>query len=150
VIRFDFPIDVTRPVPEVFGYVTDPGNLPEWQGTATVEQLTAGPVGVGTRFREVRELLGRRVESISEVSAFEQDRRFDLRIVSGPAPVVDRWAFEAVGGGTRVHFSTEGRAPRLIRPLEPVLAIVLRRRRERHHRRLKLALEAGAGRSAER
>jgi hypothetical protein len=55
-----------------------------------------------------------------------------------------------VGGGTRVHFSTEGRAPRLIRPLEPVLAIVLRRRRERHHRRLKLALEAGAGRSAER
>jgi uncharacterized protein YndB with AHSA1/START domain len=144
VISFSFPIEVARPVPEVFEYITDPGNLPEWQGTATVEQLTPGPVGVGTRFREVRQLLGRRVESISEVSAYEPDRRFDLRIVSGPAPVDDRWAFEAVDGGTRVHFSTEGRAPRLLRPLEPVLAMILRRRREAHHRRLKRALEARA------
>jgi uncharacterized protein YndB with AHSA1/START domain len=147
VIRFGFPIDVARPVSEVFGYVTDPRNLPEWQGTETVEQLTAGPVGVGTRFREVRQLLGRRLESISEVSAFEPNLRFDLRIVSGPAPVEDRWTFEAVDGGTRMQFSTEGRAPRPLRPLEPVLAIVLRRRREGHHRRLKRALE-GRGTSA--
>jgi uncharacterized protein YndB with AHSA1/START domain len=140
-IDFAFRLDVARPVAEVFAYVTDPATLPEWQGSDGVEPLTPGPVGPGSRFREVRALLGRRLVSITEVTAYEPDRRFDIRIVSGPAPVDDRWAFEAIPGGTRLHFSTTGRAPRMLRPLEPLLAAILERRRREHHRRLRAALE---------
>jgi uncharacterized protein YndB with AHSA1/START domain len=141
VIRFGFHVDVARPVGDVFAYVTDPATLTEWQGSAGVERLTPGPIGPGTRLREVRALLGRRVESITEVTAYEPDRRFAVRIVSGPAPVADRWSFEPVPGGTRLHFSTRGRAAPALRPLEPLLAIVLERRRRGHHRRLRQALE---------
>jgi hypothetical protein len=140
-ISFGFKVDVARSVEAVFAYVTDPATLPEWQQTDRVEQLTPGAVATGTRFREVREVLGRRLESISEVSDYLPDRRFDLRIVSGPASVTDRWTFEAIPGGTRLHFSTDGHARGPFRPLERIIASVLERRRRAHHSRLKHALE---------
>lgn len=140
-IDFDFSIDVARPVPEVFAYVTDPAMLPDWQGSDGVEPLTPGPVGPGSRFREVRTVLGRRLESITEVTLYEPDRGFGIRIVSGPAPVDDRWSFAPIPGGTRVHFSTMGRAPRPLGALEPLIGALLERRRREHHRRLRAALE---------
>ena len=147
-IRFDFPVDVRRPVDEVFAYLTDPANLAEWQQTDGVEQLTPGAVGAGTRFREVRTLLGRRLETLSEVSVFEPEERFAVDVSSAPARVTDRWRFEPIPEGTRVHFSTEGRARAPLRPLERLLADILERRRRGHHARLKRALEArGAGRA---
>jgi len=142
-ITFGFPVDVKRSVDEVFAYVTDPANLPEWQQTEKVEQLSAGTVAKGTRFREVRTVLGRRLETISEVTDYQRDQRFDLCIISTPARVADRWRFEAVDGGTRLHFSTEGHARASLRLLEPMIAAVLERRRRGHHERLKLALERG-------
>src|SRR5439155_21424024 len=83
VIKFRFAIDVARPVHDVFEYVTDPAKLREWQGTDNVEQVTEGPVDLGTRLREVRVVLGRRLESVTEVVAYEPDRRFEIRILSG-------------------------------------------------------------------
>ena len=143
-INFAFPVEVSRPVEEVFAYLTDPANLAEWQETDRVEQLTPGAIATGTRLREVRTVLGRRLESISEVSRYEPDRRFDLRIVSVLARVADRWTLEPIAGGTRLHFSTEGQARTPFRPLERVIAVVLERRRRGHHARLKLALESRA------
>jgi uncharacterized protein YndB with AHSA1/START domain len=140
-ISFGFPVDVGRPVEEVFAYLTEPASLPEWQQTDHVEQLTPGPVTTGTRFREVRELLGCRLESTSEVSAHEPGSRYDIQIASPYARVVDRWTLEATPAGTRVRFSTEGRARLPLRPLERVIAAVMERRRRGHHARLKQALE---------
>lgn len=87
-------------------------------------------------------LLGRRLESLSEVVAYEPPRHFEIRILSGPMPVEDRWAFEPTGAGTRVDFSTEGSARGVLRAAEPLIAAVLERRRRGHHARLKRALEA--------
>jgi hypothetical protein len=43
---------------------------------------------VGTRFREIRRAsFGRSAEALVEVSAYEENRRFGLRIVSGPLPM---------------------------------------------------------------
>lgn len=141
-ITFRFAIEVARPVHDVFEYVTDPAKLREWQGTDNVEQVTAGPVELGTRLREVRVVLGRRLESVTEVVAYEPDRRFEIRILSGPAPVEDRWAFEDAADGTRVVFSTEGSARGILRVVEPLIGAVLEHRRRAHHARLKHALEA--------
>jgi ligand-binding SRPBCC domain-containing protein len=144
VIRFAFSIDVARPVHDVFEYVSDPANLQEWQGTAEVVQLTQGPVREGTRFREVHERMGRRLESVTEVAAYEQDRRFDVRIVEGPLPVDGRWNFEPIDGGTRLRFAARGQPTGAMRLFEPLLARVLRRQMRRDHARLKQALESRA------
>jgi hypothetical protein len=142
-LSFGFPVEVDCSVDAAFAYVTDPQKLPEWQETAEVEQLTEGPVRAGSRFREVHVAMGRRIESITEVAAYEPDRRFDVRIVSGPVPIDASWLFAPKNGtGTRISFSASGRLTGVKRLLQPLLAVVLERQMRAHHGRLKRALEA--------
>jgi hypothetical protein len=147
-IRVGFWIDIERPVHEVFAYLTDPNSLWEWQETHEVEQLTDGPLGRGTRFREVHLMLGRRLETITEVVAYQPDQRFDVCIASGPVPIDGSWELESMTTGTRVHFSAEGRCPAAARLLEPLLAFAMRRRFRRQHERLKRAVERRASERA--
>jgi uncharacterized protein YndB with AHSA1/START domain len=142
VIAFSFDVVVNRPVAEVFAYVTDPSKLSEWQtNTVEVEQLTDGPLGVGTRLREVHAAGRKRVEQVVEVTAYEPERRFDLDLVEGPLPLNARHTFEAVAGGTVIHFAAEGRAPGAMRLAEPLLKPILRSQFRRHYARLKERLE---------
>ena len=143
-IAFSFDIEIDRPLEEVFAYVTDPSKLGEWQtNTAEVEQVTEGPLGAGTRLREVHVAGRRRIEQVVEVSAYEPNHRFDLDIVDGPLPVGARHVFEraADGGGTVIHFTAEGHAPPRMRPFEPLLKAMIRGQMRRHYARLKEQLE---------
>ncbi len=59
-MRIEESFTVGRPPEQVFDYLTDPATLADWQTTkSTVEQLTPGPPGKGTRFREVDQAAGR-------------------------------------------------------------------------------------------
>jgi uncharacterized protein YndB with AHSA1/START domain len=142
VIAFDLTIDVARAPAAVFAYVTDPRNLPAWQGTAAVEQLTAGPVAVGTRFRETHERMGRRLESVTEVTAYEPDRRFAVRVAEGPVPIDGDWRFAPADGGTRIDFSASVQLSGAMRVLRQLIARAVRRQMRRDHERLKQLLES--------
>lgn len=132
---------IRRPPADVFAFVADPSRLPRWQATVNVEQLTPGPVGPGTRFREEQAALGRRRTQITEVVAHEPGRRFEIRVVDGP-PVDGRWDFEAADGGTRLTFTPLVRLPAFLRPLRPVVALSTALVFSVFHRRLRRALEA--------
>jgi uncharacterized membrane protein len=144
VIRIELSVQVSRPVDEVFAYVTDPTKLAEWQpNVISVTKLNEGPVRSGTRFKEVRRaLFGRSVEAIVEVSAYEENHRIDLRIVSGPVPVHGENEFTSIHGGTRIDFVAHGELRGALRMAQPVLARVLRRQFESDYARLKRALES--------
>src|SRR3954452_7583215 len=94
VIRVSDTVEIERAPEEVFAHVTDPAKLGTWQDAEEVVQLTPGPVGVGTRFREVHRAMGRRREETTEVTAFDAGRRFAVRVVDGP-PVDGSWDFAA-------------------------------------------------------
>src|SRR3954463_1720837 len=110
VIRVSDTVEIERAPEDVFAYVTDPAKLGTWQDAEEVEQLTPGPVGVGTRFREVHKVMGRRRTEITEVTEFQVGRRFGIRVVEGP-PVDGRWDYEARDGGTRLTFTAQVRLP---------------------------------------
>jgi uncharacterized protein YndB with AHSA1/START domain len=134
---FGHRVEIARSPDEVFAYVTDPAKLASWQDAEHVEQLTPGPVGPGTRFREVHVAMGRRREELTEVVVHEPGRRFDIRVVEG-MPVDGRWDFEPVERGTRLTFTPEVRLPR---PLAPLVGFLTSLVFARFHRRLKRALE---------
>jgi uncharacterized protein YndB with AHSA1/START domain len=134
-------IHIARPPEDVFAYMTDPSNLDTWQDVEEATQLTRGPVGPGTRFREVHKVLGRRRTELTEVVAFEPGRRFDIRVVEGP-PVDGRWNFTPDGTGTRLTFIPSVRLPPRLRRLEPAVAWSTALAFGRFHRRLKRAVEA--------
>jgi hypothetical protein len=131
-------IDIARSPEDVFAFMTDPSQLAAWQDAEHVEQLTPGPVGVGTRFREVHRVMGRRRVELTEVVTFQPGHRFEIRVVEGP-PVDGRWDFDAIDIGTRLTFTP---TVRVARPFRPVFAFVTSLAFARFHRRLKRALES--------
>ena len=133
-IRFERRYRIARPPAAVFAVMTDPARLAEWQkGTVEVEQLTPGPMGAGTRLREVHAAMGRKLETVVEVAEYEPDRLFALHVAEG-TPVDGRWELAPDGDGTELVFTAEGRVPRLLGP-------ILRRQFDAHHRRLKELVE---------
>ena len=141
VIVFGHSIDIARAPEDVFAYMTDPAKLASWQDAQHVEQLTPEPVGRGTRFREVHQVMGRRRTELTEVVTFDPGRRFEIRVVDGP-PIDGRWDFEAIDGGTRLTLTPTVRLRRGLRALQPVVAFGTVLVFAGFHRRLKRALEA--------
>lgn len=145
-IQFTVETDIERPVPEVFAYVTDPAKLPTWQtNTVSVVQEGDGPLALGTRLREVhRGPGGKELESLVEVSEYEPDSRFGLRMIEGPLLVHGLLGFEHVDGGTRLFFTVHGEPSGAMRFAQPLLRRGLKRQFMQHCANLKRVLEEGA------
>jgi uncharacterized protein YndB with AHSA1/START domain len=142
VIRFTTDVHVERPPEDVFAYISDPAKLGEWQGTDEVEQLTSGPVGKGTRFREIRKVAGRASEQITEVAEYDPPRVFAIKVVEGPVPVDGRWVLAPDGNGTRLELTATGTGPKRLRFADTLLAKLFKARFAASHKKLKHALEA--------
>jgi uncharacterized protein YndB with AHSA1/START domain len=142
VIRIEFSVDVDRPPSDVFAYITDADRLPEWQSGA-VEAHWQGEKVKGARIREVRKFLGRRMESELEVTDYEPDRRFGLKIVSGPVPFSVTQVLEPRNGGTKLTFKGEGEPGGFFKLAEPVVARVAERQFRSDFETMKDILEGG-------
>jgi len=135
------PID--RPAGEVFAYVADPANLPSWQtNTVSATLETPGPMGVGSRLREVhRGPGGKEFPSLVEVAEYEPGRRFALRVIEG-IPVHADMTFEpTAAGGTLFAFRAHGRLTGAMRLAEPFIARMLRKQFTEHCGTLRQVLE---------
>jgi uncharacterized protein YndB with AHSA1/START domain len=111
---------------DVFDYVSDPARLPTWQ-TNTVSSVPDGPMGVGTRLREIhRAPGGKELVSVVEVSEFEPGQVFALRVVEG-TPVHLRITLDPDGDGTRMRFRAFGELGGPTRLLQPILGRTLKR-----------------------
>jgi hypothetical protein len=102
-----------------------------------------GPLGVGTRLREVhRGPGGKELPSVVEVSEYEPDAAFGLRMVEGPLPLHADMRFAPNDGGTLVRFRAFGEPTGGMRLLQPVLRRAVRRQFAEHCANLKRVLEA--------
>jgi uncharacterized protein YndB with AHSA1/START domain len=144
-MRIEESFTVGREPERVFDYLVDPATLPDWQTTKTsVHQLTPGPPGLGTRFREVtRPPGGKEFEQLTELTEFDRPRRVTVHIVEGPHPVDGTWTFEPLDGGTVVSFLAEGEMSGLLGRLGPIGRGLLSRQFAAYHRKLRENLEAG-------
>jgi hypothetical protein len=68
--------DVDRPIADVWRFyaVDHVHNHPRWDPDMHLEQLSDGPIGVGTRIRRVNTRWGQPVEGEMEVVEFEPER----------------------------------------------------------------------------
>jgi uncharacterized protein YndB with AHSA1/START domain len=141
----DFTIDtqLARPPAQVFAYITDPSKLATWQtNTVSAVPEPAGPLRLGSRIREVhRGPGGKQLSSLVEVSAFEPDRAFSLRMIEGPLPVDAGVVLEPSGQGTRMSFTVHGEPGGPLRFLQPLLRAALKRQFREHCATLKRVLE---------
>jgi uncharacterized protein YndB with AHSA1/START domain len=131
---------VVGATPEVvFDYVTNPSNLRDWQTSKTsVQQLSDGPPGLGTRVRErTKPPGGKEFEQIVEFTEFDRPRRLHVHIVEGPQPIDGTWTFEPEGAGTKVAFEAEGELRGSMRFLGPIVQRLMAREFASYHRTLR-------------
>jgi uncharacterized membrane protein len=144
-IELSSSVVINRPVDEVFSYVTDADNLSHWMSELVeAEQASKGPVGVGTKINAVANVLGRRVESIQEVTKYESNSKFAIKSASGPVENEDVFTFEPVVNGTKVTRKTKGDISGFFKMTEPLVTRMLKRQFETNFANLKDLLEAQA------
>jgi uncharacterized protein YndB with AHSA1/START domain len=142
-IEFTVGTEIRRPPAEVFAYVTDPAKLATWQtNTISAAPETDQPFGPGTRVREVhRAPGGKQLASLVEVSEYEPNRVFALRMLEGPLPVHARITFEEAEAGTRVQIEAHGRPSGRMRLVQPFIRLILKRQFAAYCATLKQVLE---------
>src|SRR5215204_4776240 len=121
-MRVEESIEINRSLQEVFDYVSDVGNYPEWMADALeVRKHTAGPPHQSDRFTLAIKSVGRRFETPYERTSYEANRGFTDRAIGGPVPD-QRWnsTFEEVPGGTRLTRAVEAEMSGILKLLEPI------------------------------
>ncbi len=97
-----FTIDIDAPRAKVFKWIYDADYNRQWlPNLVEAEVLNAEPNGIGSKFRQVYDENGRRMEMTGTVTAYEQDRYLACEI-SGPFTLNVDYRLEDVGGRTRV------------------------------------------------
>ncbi len=134
---------IDRPVEEVFTYLSNPENNPQWE-KAVVEStlLTNGPVRVGTKFREQVKLIGSPIELICTITEYEYPRAVAFK--TDPSKKVQyeaRIVFEFVGNSTRLTFKGLNQFGGFYKFLEPVMRGEMKKELDEELIKLKSLLE---------
>lgn len=126
---------------EVFAYMTDPSKLATWQKN-TISALPDGPMGLGTKIREVHSAPGgKRIETLVEVVEYVPGRAFGMRITEGP-PVHGQITLEPTDTGTHFRFRVYSEPTGMMRIAQPIMGAILKWQFNRHCTNLKTVLES--------
>lgn len=97
---------VYRPIRQVFEYVSTPENDFQWQyGTLATARLSEEAGALGSFFRNIANLMGRRVVSTYEVTEFVPDKKYGITSRSGPLQSQTSYTFEMENGSTKITVS---------------------------------------------
>ncbi len=144
-MRIEESVEINRPPEEVFDYVANPENLPEWSGIVLeVHKEAQGELREGDRFTTVAKFLGRRFETPFERASYEPNRRYTDRAAGGPIPDQDwTYTFEEVSESTtRLTRAVEGEPGGFFKFADPLIERALKRQVRNDLETLKDLLEA--------
>jgi uncharacterized membrane protein len=109
---------------DLFAYLADLDNLPEWMaGIVRAEVTSAGELGMGSRARVVRALGSQQVEADLTVAEYDPPRHIVITSeVSGVNVAATLDLDPAADDSTDLRFAMEIRGSMLTRFMEPMIA----------------------------
>jgi hypothetical protein len=114
---------------EVFAFLSNMENNTKWRASQIdVTKTSPGPIGVGTTYRMVNRVFGRRLETEAEVVEYEPPRKYTSRDKSGTLPLKAQRIFEPAATGTRVTLILDAQPRGLLRLVEPIFGSLGTRR----------------------
>ncbi|HNK62642.1 MAG TPA: SRPBCC family protein [Anaerolineales bacterium] len=141
-INIDLGVLIDRPIKDVFAFVANLNNMSKWNSAVvSLQQITPGATGVGSKFKTVGEMMGRRIEGEMQVTAYEPDTKCGFQVNAGPMQVNLTMAFKTVGTGTKVSLNAQGNPGGLFKLAEGLMAGQVKSMMEGNLARLKSALE---------
>lgn len=125
-MHFTNSITIDRPPGEVFAFVADLENVPEWNhAIIATRKVSDGPVSVGTAYRQVRSLPSRSEETL-QVAEMLPDRRFVVQGQIGPFVGSLAYDVEDIGGRTRLTNTVDLEGRGLMKLAGPVASARVR------------------------
>jgi uncharacterized protein YndB with AHSA1/START domain len=98
---FHLAIDIRRPPADVFAFIAELQNMPQWyEAVRQVTKTTAGPAAAGSRYRIVRSLPSGPAYNDVEVTEYVLNRSVTLESRAGPTPFRYRYGVEPTREGT--------------------------------------------------
>lgn len=102
-IKFEQSIFINRSPEEVFDYMSDPTNDMQWRDSAiSAEWTSQAPHGVGSTVRSVDKIMGRKMESTAEITAWERPTLWGQKSLEGPMPFEMTVRFEGKEQGSQL------------------------------------------------
>jgi hypothetical protein len=119
---FKRDIVIDAPVEKVFEAATNVNNFKEIMvNVVEVQLLTEGPFQKGTKFKEVREIKGRKAEAIIEVLECVTNEKYSVKSENNGLFVEYRYVFKPQGEATLIQFEgiiqTKGIMNNLFKPI---------------------------------
>ena len=144
-INVEDSIIINCPIEEVFAFVADQTNGPQWQdGLLEVRRITDGPVGVGTKHTAARKFLGRKMALTNEYIQYEPNKQVTFKGQSGSMHFETSYLTESTTSGTRLTCQMQMEQGGLFGLAEPMIAKSLKRDFAANFRTLKALLESQA------
>ena len=139
---FQNTVTIQRPADEVFAFLADFENIPKWNyAIEDTHKASAGPVRVGTRYRQTRSVPGRSIEGF-EVTVFEPARRLAIDGQIGPFHATISYEIEAVASATRLVNNVElDPSHALLRVAAPLATLKIKAAVAQNLSELRLVLE---------
>jgi hypothetical protein len=117
---------IPLPPEKVAGYAMDWRHDSEWtQGIRTAEltrEADGGGFGVGAEVRRTAYFLGRRIDYVLRVAAYEPPRLLDMVSVAGPMPMHVTYSFAPHPRGTLARIRVRGGPGGIARVAAPLMA----------------------------
>jgi uncharacterized membrane protein len=140
--QFKTSLVIHRPVEDVFNFVSNYQNSPQWvSGALEHTKVSDGPIDVGTVIRTTGRTLGLRVEATRIVTAYEPSSKYAFKSEYQQMPITTTFLFEPVEGSTRLTVVVVGEPSGLFTLTMPFVLGSIRQQFEGDLRRLKALLE---------
>lgn len=139
-------IIIDRPVEEVFDFVADERNEPRYNPQMLrAEQISAGPIGRGTRFRAESKVMGRSMAMTITFAAYDRPRRLTSSTHLSTMDILGTLTFEPVPEGTRMRWSWDLKPRGVLKLMTPLISRLGRRQEQTIWTALKRYLEVRDG-----
>jgi hypothetical protein len=133
---------IARTPREVFDFIAASENAPKVVSSVkSMDKLTEGPVGVGTRYRETRMMNGKEAQSELEIVAFEPYQKYSMKNVTEGIETVYHYTFQPEKDGTHIDLVCEVTASGVKKLMVPLVVFILKKEDGDHLQRLKQAME---------
>src|SRR5512138_342911 len=134
---------IYRPIKQVFNFMSAPENDFQWRCEILAStRLSEGASTIGTLFRSIGHLMGRRVESTFEVTEYEANRKYGFKSLSGPLQSQTSYTFEIASGSTKITVSTQANVVNFFQVGEGLLEKKMKKQLKDNLVMLKNVLEA--------
>jgi uncharacterized protein YndB with AHSA1/START domain len=111
VASFRHTVTIPRPPEEVFPWLLEEDKVPRWTSRLEAYAVVGdGPIGRGTRFRQVLTVKGQKLDVELEVMAYDPPRAAESRFSLQGVDVATVYALTPVGEGTELTQSLDGKA----------------------------------------